>query len=72
MRDTVGQNNKEAAVTAAFVMVVFVVAFAAAAALGAAQASTPIPAEVLQLTQLGPALALGGGAAVAAWPRPGS
>ncbi|MFK0232624.1 CPBP family intramembrane glutamic endopeptidase [Streptomyces vinaceus] len=43
------------------------VAFVAAGALGAAQTGTPVPAEVLQLTQFGPAL---GVAAVALlWPR---
>ncbi|MEV6578770.1 CPBP family intramembrane glutamic endopeptidase [Streptomyces sp. NPDC051582] len=49
------------------IAVFLVVAFVAAGALGAAQAGTPIPAEVLQLTQFGPALAV----AVLAllWPR---
>lgn len=43
------------------------VAFVAAGVLGAAQAGTPIPAEVIQLTQFGPALAV---AVVALlWPR---
>ncbi|MEU4578764.1 type II CAAX endopeptidase family protein [Nonomuraea sp. ATR24] len=40
------------------------VAFVASGLLGAAQAFTPIPAEVIQLTQFGPALAVG---AVALW-----
>lgn len=51
----------------AMVAVFLTVAFLAAGALGAAQARTPIPTEVVQLTQFGPALAV---AAVALlWPR---
>ncbi|MEU5534547.1 CPBP family intramembrane glutamic endopeptidase [Streptomyces sp. NPDC020362] len=44
------------------------VAFVAAGALGAVQPATGIPAEVVQLTQFGPAL--GVGAAALLWPTP--
>ncbi|WP_051866074.1 CPBP family intramembrane glutamic endopeptidase [Streptosporangium roseum] len=43
------------------------VAFVTSGVLGAAQAVTPIPGEVIQLTQFGPALAVG--AVALLWPR---